>query len=98
MHELNYHTHELELEFVIHDLKIWRRYLYGKKCKLYTTHKILQYLFSRKDLNMRQILWLELFKDYVCKIAYHPGVSNIITHALSRKEIEEIRCMKALRN
>ena len=64
-HEKNYPTHDLELAAVVFALKIWRHYLYGTKCKLFTDHKSLQYLFNQKELNMRQRCWLELLKEYV---------------------------------
>jgi hypothetical protein len=41
-HEENYPTHDLELAAVLHTLKIWRHYLMGKKCELYTNHKSLK--------------------------------------------------------
>ena len=40
-HELNYPTHDLEMAAVIFSLKIWRHYLYGEKCEIYTDHKSL---------------------------------------------------------
>ena len=40
-HELNYPTHDLEMAAVIFALKIWRHYLYGEKCEIYTDHKSL---------------------------------------------------------
>ena len=43
-HELNYPTHDLEMAAVIFALKIWRHYLYGEKCEIYTDHKSLQYI------------------------------------------------------
>ena len=43
-HELNYPTHDLEMAVVIFSLKIWRHYLYGEKCEIYTDHKSLQYI------------------------------------------------------
>ena len=66
-------------------LKIWRHYLYGEKCEIYTDHKSLKYFFTQKDLNMRQRRWLELVKDYDCEILYHPGKANKVADALSRK-------------
>ena len=53
-HEVNYPTHDLELMAVVFPLRIWRHYLYGVPCRIFTYHKSLQYLFSQKDLNMRQ--------------------------------------------
>ncbi|XP_073056957.1 uncharacterized protein [Primulina eburnea] len=53
-YEKNYPTHDLELAAVVFALKIWRHYLYGEKCEVFTDHKSLKYLFSQKELNMRQ--------------------------------------------
>ncbi|GKA14472.1 putative reverse transcriptase domain-containing protein, partial [Tanacetum coccineum] len=82
----NYTTHDLELEAVVFALKIWRHYLYGTKCTVFTDHKSLQHILDQKELNMRQRRWLELLVDYDCKIRYHPGKANIVADALSRKE------------
>jgi hypothetical protein len=85
LHEQNYPTHDLELAAVVHALKIWRHYLMGTKCNIYTDHKSLKYIFTQADLNMRQQRWLELIKDYDLEVHYHPGKANIIADALSRK-------------
>ena len=63
-HELNYATHDLELAAVVHVLKTWRHYLIGNRCDVYTDHKSLKYIFTQKELNLRQKRWLELIKDY----------------------------------
>nr|GEV76489.1 reverse transcriptase domain-containing protein [Tanacetum cinerariifolium] len=67
-------------------LKIWRHYLYGTKCTMFTDHKSLQHILDQKELNMRQRRWLELLSDYDCEIRYHPGKENVVADALSRKE------------
>ena len=85
IHEKNYPTHDLELAAVVFALKIWRHYLYGERCEIFTDHKSLKYLFSQKELNMRQRRWLELMKDYDLDIQYHPGKANVVADALSRK-------------
>jgi hypothetical protein len=85
-HELNYPTHDLELAVVVHALKIWRHYIMGTKCQVYTDHKSLKYIFTQKDFNLRQHRWLELIKDYDLEIHYHPGKVNLVADALSRKE------------
>ncbi|KAJ4974055.1 hypothetical protein NE237_007229 [Protea cynaroides] len=84
-HEKNYPTHDLELAVVIHAIKTWRHYLYGEKFQIKLDHKSLTYLFTQKDLNMKQRRWLELLKDYDCDIQYHPGKANVVANALSRK-------------
>ncbi|KAI3819230.1 hypothetical protein L1987_13055 [Smallanthus sonchifolius] len=86
IHEKNYTTHDLELGAVVFALKIWRRYLYGTKCTIYTDHKSLQHIFEQKELNMRQRRWIELLNDYDCAIKYHLGKANVVVDALSRKE------------
>ena len=85
-YEIRYPTHDLELAAVVFALKMWRHYLYGEKCEIYTDHKSLKYIFTQKELNMRQRRWLELIKDYDCEILYHPGKANVVADALSRKE------------
>src|ERR1041384_5062468 len=84
-HEENYPTHDLELAAIVHALKIWRHYLLGKTCKIFSDHKSLKYFFTQADLNMRQRRWLELIKDYNLEIHYHPGKANVVADALSRK-------------
>ncbi|CAA0833519.1 Uncharacterized mitochondrial protein AtMg00860, partial [Striga hermonthica] len=84
-HEQNYPAHDLELAAVVHALMIWRHYLYGGHCEIFTDHKSLQYIFTQKELNMRQRCWLELVKDYDCSIQYHPGKANVVADALRQK-------------
>src|SRR6187399_3402181 len=84
-HEENYPTHDLELAALVYALKTWRHYLLGKRCEIYTDHKSLKYIFTQKELNMRQRRWLELIKDYDLSVQYHPGKANVVADALSRK-------------
>nr|GEZ83014.1 putative reverse transcriptase domain-containing protein [Tanacetum cinerariifolium] len=58
IHKKNYTTHDLELGAVVFALKIWRHYLYGTKCTVFTDHKSLQHILDQKELNMRQRRWL----------------------------------------
>ena len=83
VHEKNYTKHDLELDAVVFALKIWRHYLYGTKCIIYTDHKSLQHIFDQKMLNMHQRRWVELLNDYDCEIHYHPGKANVVADALS---------------
>ncbi|GJS10673.1 putative reverse transcriptase domain-containing protein [Tanacetum coccineum] len=86
VHEENYETYDLELGAVVFALSLWRHYLYGTKCVVFTNHKSLQYILNQKELNLRQWRWIKLPSDYDCKIRYHPGKANIVVDALSRKE------------
>ncbi|GJS45254.1 reverse transcriptase domain-containing protein [Tanacetum coccineum] len=75
-----------ELGAVVFSLKLYKHYLYGTKCTVFTDHKSLQHILNQKELNMRQRRWLELLSDYDCEIRYHPGKANVVADALSRKE------------
>ena len=91
-HEKNYPTHDMELAAIVFALKLWRHYLYGEKCFIYTDHKSLKYLPSQQELNLR---WMELIKDYDCMIDYHPGNANVVVDALSRKSVQTLRALNA---
>ncbi|XP_071733449.1 uncharacterized protein [Rutidosis leptorrhynchoides] len=84
--EKNYPAHDLEMAAVEFALKLWKHYLYGTHCVICTYHKSLQYIFSKKEMNMRQRRWQELIKDYDCEIRYHPGKANVVADALCRKK------------
>ncbi|KAI3804484.1 hypothetical protein L1987_26058 [Smallanthus sonchifolius] len=90
IHEKNYTTHDLELGAVVFALKIWRHYLYGTKCEIFTNHKSLQYIFNQKELNMRQRRWVELLNDYDFNIRYHPGKANVVADALSHYRVKKL--------
>ncbi|KAA3488432.1 reverse transcriptase [Gossypium australe] len=92
-HEKNYPTHDLELAAIMFALKFWRHHLYGERCRIFTDHKSLKYLMTRKELNLRQRRWLELIKDYELVIDYHPGTANIVADALSRKSLFALKAM-----
>ena len=94
-YEKNYPTHDLELAAVVFALKILRHYLYGETCEIYTNHKILKYLFSQKELNMRQRRWIELLKDYDFRILHHLGKANVVTDALRRKSYGSVSTLRS---
>ncbi|XP_016706898.1 uncharacterized protein [Gossypium hirsutum] len=94
-HEGNYPTHDLELDVVVFVLKIWRNYLYGYRCIIYTDHKSLKYFLTQNELNLRQHRWIKLLKNYDCTIEYHPGKANVVANALSRKAMTDLRVMFA---
>ena len=89
-HKQNYPTHDMELEAVIFTLKILRHYLYGEQFEVYSNHKSLKYIFTQRDLNMRQRRWMEFLKDYDFTLHYHPGKANLVADALSRESREAL--------
>ena len=64
---------------------------------MYTDHKSLKHIFEQKELNMRQRRWMETLNDYDCEIIYHEGKANVVADALSRKEHEKPKRVRALR-
>jgi len=87
VHEKNYSMHDLELAAVVFALKTWRHYLYGSQFQVFSDRKSLKYLFDQKELNMRQLRWMEYLKDYDFELLYHPGKANVVADALSRKRV-----------
>jgi len=71
-YEWNHLNHNLELVANVFALKIWRHYLYEVHCKVFTDHQSLKYIFTQKDLNLRQTRWLEFLKDYEIHFQCHP--------------------------
>ncbi|GJZ25302.1 putative reverse transcriptase domain-containing protein [Tanacetum coccineum] len=89
IYEKNYTTRDLELGAIVFALKMWRNYLYGTKCVVFTDHKSLQHILDQKELNMRQCRWLELLSGYDCEIRYHPMKANVILNAQAKAIKEE---------
>ena len=83
--EQNYPTHDMELVTVVFALKIWCHYLYGEEFEVYSNHKSLKYIFTQRDLNMRQRRWMEFLEDYDFTLHYHPGKAIVVADALSQK-------------
>ena len=71
-------------------LLIWSAY------KIFTDHKSLQYLFTYKELNMRQRRWIELIKDYECTIEYHPGKANVVADSLNKRPMSSISHLRTV--
>ena len=84
-HEQSYPTHDMESTTIVFVLKSWRHYLYGKQFEAFSHHKSLKYIFTQRDLNMRQRRWMEYLEDYDFALHYHPGKANVVVDALNRK-------------
>ena len=72
-HEKNYATHHLELASIIHALKMWRRYLIGKKLLLMLDKISLKCLFAQQNLNARQARWMPFLNEYDFEIKHIKG-------------------------
>ena len=58
--------------------------MYGVHMDVFIDHKSLQYVFTQKELNVQQRMWLELLKDYDMIVLYHSGKANVVVDALSQ--------------
>ena len=59
--------------------------LYGEQFEVFSDHKSLEYIFTQRDLNMRQHKWMEVLEDYDFTLHYHPSKANVVANALSQK-------------
>ena len=84
-HDQNYPTNDMKLAIVVFALKIMRHYLYGERFEMYSDYKSLKYIFTQRDLNMRQCRWMEFLEDYDFTLHYHPGKENVVANALNQK-------------
>ena len=84
-HEQSYPTHDMELAAIVFALKTWRHYLYSEQFEVFLNHKSLKYIFTRRDLNIRQCRWMEYLEDYDFTLHYHLGKANVVADAFIRK-------------
>ena len=75
----------MELEAIVLALKIWRHYLYGEQFEVFSNHKSLKYIFTQRDLNMRQRGWMEYLENYDFTLHYHLGKANVVANEVSQK-------------
>ena len=75
----------MELVAVVFALKILHHYLYGDEFEVYSDHKSLKYIFTQRDLGIRQRRWMEFLEGYDFTLHYHPGKANVVVNAPNRK-------------
>ncbi|KAF8666245.1 hypothetical protein RHS04_09699 [Rhizoctonia solani] len=80
----NYMVTEQEALAIVALLDKFRPLLYGVKFEVLTNHKALEFLLTQKELNARQVRWLETINEFDCTIRYIEGSQNVLADALSR--------------
>ena len=75
----------MELVSIVFALKAWRHYLYGEQFEVFSDHMSLKYIFTQRDLNMRQRQWMEYLEDYGFTLHYHPSKVNVVANALNQR-------------
>ena len=75
----------MELAAIVFALKVWLHHLYGEQFEVFSDHKSSKYIFTQRDLNMRQRKWMEYLENYNFTLHYHPGKANVVADALRWK-------------
>ena len=73
----------MELAAIVFALKAWSHYLYSKQFEVFSDHKSLKYIFTQRDLNMRQCRWMQYLEDYDITLHYHPRKANVVADAVT---------------
>ncbi|GJW03182.1 retrotransposon protein, putative, ty1-copia subclass [Tanacetum coccineum] len=83
--EKNYTTHDLELGTVVFALKMWRHYLYGTKCVVFTDHKA--YIPSAEDDFNSVIRDLGDLNFSLLSEEYWTPIKNILKYLRNTKDM-----------
>ena len=75
----------------MHALKTWRHFLIGNHCDVYADHKSLKYIFTQKELNLRQRRWLELINIVADALSRKSYVNTLMTGELPKELVEDLR-------
>lgn len=89
--ETRYPVHEQELLAIIHALKSWRHYLYGRKFTVYTDHHSLQHFKTQPMLSGRQSRWKDIIANFDFDIVYIQGKTNTVADGLSRRSDHQMQ-------
>ena len=90
VHELKYSVLDKELAAIRWAVKRLKPFLLGHRFIIYSDHKPLSYLQSRRHLDSRLARMLEELGEYDFEIRYVPGRCNVFADALSRAAYEEV--------
>jgi hypothetical protein len=86
--ERNYEIHDKELLAIVRSLEQWRAELEGlsSKIQIYTDHRALEYFTTKRQLNARQVRWMDTLSRFDFQIMYRPGKQNMKADALTRRK------------
>lgn len=87
-HEINYSTIEQELLAIVFGTKYFRPYLFGRKFKIVTDHKPLNWIMSLKEPNSKLVRWRLKLEEFDYTIEHKAGKMNGNADALSRLPVE----------
>lgn len=85
--EINYSTIEKELLAIVWATKYFRPYLFGRKFKIVTDHRPLQWVMNIKEPNSRLTRWRLYLSEFDFTVIFKQGKNNTNADALSRIEV-----------
>jgi hypothetical protein len=81
---------EKEAFSIVHAVQHYYPYLYGRRFQVYTDHRPLEWLMSKKESSGRLARWSLLLQEFDMEIVYRPGKINQNADCLSRTPVNVI--------
>jgi hypothetical protein len=82
-------AYERELIGLVHAVRHWRPYLWGRRFIVKTDHYSLKYLLDQRLATIPQHHWVGKLLGFDFAVEYKPGATNAVADALSRRDTEE---------
>ena len=82
--QTNYRVFEMETIAILEALLKWEDKLLGRRIRVVTDHKALEFFKTQRRLNSRQSRWMEFLARFDYDITYIKGETNLVADALSR--------------
>jgi len=82
-------AYERELIGLVHAIRHWRPYLWGRRFTVRTDHYSLNFLLDQRLSTIPQHHWVGKLLGYDFSVEYKPGAQNTVADALSRRDTPE---------
>jgi hypothetical protein len=89
-------AYEHELIGLVHVVRHWRAYLWGRSFIIKTDHYSLKILLDQRLSTIPQHHWTSMLLDYDFCVEFKPGASNVVADALSCHDTEAVEAVMAL--
>jgi hypothetical protein len=82
-------AYERELIGLVHAVRHWRPYLWGRRFLIKTDHYSLKYLLDQRLATIPQHHWVGKLLGFDFTVEYKSGAANAVADVLSRRDTEE---------